>query len=365
MTTEEQELRLAVGQLLIGGFSEDHTHQHFLQLATEGLVGGVILFRRNVSTMEQVRALTTSLTVLDTPEPLLVSVDQEGGRVQRLREPFPELPPMRTLGQLGRKDLVESAGRLLGQSLQSLGFHLTYAPVLDVDSNPLNPVIGDRAFSPDPSQVAELGCAFVEAVQSQGVATCGKHFPGHGDTDKDSHLELPRIRHDRAQMERTEFVPFKEAIRHNVAAIMTAHIVFEAFDNRHPATLSEKVIHPLLRNAFGYEGLVITDDMEMNAIADHYGIEEAAVRAVRAGCDLVLICQQPEKLARAHDALMSAVRSGSLDKERVFESRARVQQFKANYVVGRGTASAKPQFPHPDHAPLLAAIDEAKRQKQS
>ena len=332
MTSFTQKLSDAAGQVLVGGFDGPEIPNDFETLVREGRVGGAILFSRNFSDVDQCRDLVRALRNVPSPTPLVVSVDQEGGRVQRLRRPFPELPPFRSFGDAGRKPAAWSAGALIAKALRTLGFHQDFAPVLDVDSNPKNPIIGDRSAGREPALVARLGAAFIDGMQDHGIAACGKHFPGHGDTDLDSHLALPRLPHDRERLEAIELVPFRAAARVGVASIMTAHIVFSALDDQHPATLSSHVLLPLLRKEIGFEGVIVSDDLEMKAIADHYGIEDSAVMAVAAGCDQLLICHQPSLVAQAHEALIKAVESGRLPSERLFDAAARVQGLKDRYV---------------------------------
>ncbi len=364
------ELSHHVGQLLVGGFDGLTVDDAFADLVRSGRVGGAILFARNLGKVEradggtawdaeQTASLLRDLAELPAPHALSFSVDQEGGRVQRLRDPFPELPPMREVGNNNRKTLALGAGALLAEMLSVVGFHQDYAPVLDVDSNPDNPIIGDRAFSSDPSAVARLGCAFIEGLQSGGIAACGKHFPGHGDTNVDSHLALPRLDHDHARLRAVELVPFRAAARVDVAAIMTAHILFPALDPDHPATLSERVLVPLLREEIGYRGVIVSDDLEMKAIADHYGVEDAAVRAIRAGCDQLLICSKPDWIARAHEALVKAVEGGTLEASRVEEAAGRVAAFKAKWVDPRARpdpARVAGAFPSPKLEALLVDL---------
>ena len=361
MTSSNEELFMAAGQVLVGGFAGREVDPHFAELIRNGQVGGAILFSRNFQDLAEARRMVAALTALPAPEPILMAVDQEGGRVQRLKAPFPELPPMRVIGQLNRKTLAQDTGALLAMALRRLGFHQDYAPVLDVDSNPANPIIGDRSFSSDPAVVARLGAAFIDGLQSGGVAACGKHFPGHGDTSKDSHLELPRLDHDRERLEAVELVPFWSAARVEVAAIMTAHIVFAALDDQHPATLSEKVLEPLLRQQIGFRGVIVSDDLEMKAVADHYGIDDAAVRALRAGCDQLLICHQPALVEQAHRAILAAVDSGALPKARLLEAAFRVRAMKARYVRGVEHLAVEPEalasaLPMALHEALLAEI---------
>jgi beta-N-acetylhexosaminidase len=335
-TTEGEQLAADAGEVLIGGFDGHRIPGDFADLVRARALGGAILFRRNLGSVEETAALVAALQALRPDEPLWMAIDQEGGRVQRLGPPFPQLPPMRSLGgdTAGPEDeaRIRAAGRTLAIGLSWLGFHQDYAPVLDVDTNPDNPVIGDRAFSRDPEVVARLGVALIEGLQGAGVAACGKHFPGHGDTNEDSHLSLPRLDHDLERLRAVELVPFAAAARAGVAAVMTAHVLFPALDPDHPATLSEKIVTPLLREGLGYRGVIVSDDLEMRAVADHYGVEDAAVRAIRAGCDQLLICHQADWVRRAWEALIQAVERGQLPRARLAEAAARVRAMKARYV---------------------------------
>ena len=239
-----------VSSLFCVGFHGTSPSPEVKELVRRG-VHGVILFARNVVDAEQVAALVAELKTY-AGRPLLVAVDQEGGRVARLRGPqgFTELPPMRALGERGDAALAREVGALLGRELRAVGIDQDYAPVVDVDTNPANPVIGDRAFSRDPEVVGRLGAALAEGLQAQGVAACAKHFPGHGDTSQDSHLELPCLPHAMERLDRVELAPFRALARAGVAAVMTAHVVFEALDPVRPATLSAKVMR-LLRERDG------------------------------------------------------------------------------------------------------------------
>lgn len=326
----DREIRQAAGEVILGGFPEASVSPEYAALLRSGQVGGAVLFRHNLTSGEQAAALIQSLKAL-RPDAWL-AIDQEGGRVQRLGPPFPQLPPMRQLGE--RPDAPTHAwraGHVLSQGLAMLGFHQNYAPVLDVDTNPHNPAIGDRAFSSDPQQVADLGVTLIQALQMGGIAACGKHFPGHGDTYTDSHFELPRLNHDLDRLRRVELVPFAAAIRAGVASIMTTHVCFTALDGVHPTTLSEAVIEPLLRRELDYDGVVVTDDMEMLAIMDHYGMEEAAVRALRAGCDQILICHRVDRQATAYEAIVRAVETGELPRARLLQAATRIKRMKQQY----------------------------------
>ena len=291
----------------------------------------MILFGRNVESPEQVLELTRSIK-RRAARSVFVSIDQEGGRVSRLRAGFSVLPAMRVVGRLADETLAGQVGTLLGRELSAVGVDVNFAPVVDVDTNPENPVIGERAFGSDPNLVARLGGAFVRGQQRAGVAACAKHFPGHGDTQHDSHLMLPRLSHDWERLQRVELVPFRKAVREGVAAIMTAHVVFEPLDEDYPATLSTRVLEPLLRRELAFEGVVFSDDMEMKAIADRFPIGEAAVRAVEAGVDQLLVCHTADTAHEMISAVARAVERGELSLARLERAAQRVRVFAETWA---------------------------------
>jgi beta-N-acetylhexosaminidase len=291
------------GRVLVAGFDGKVAPAPVLADLAASRLAGVILFKRNLGGPEEVMALNASLIDAAPPgSPPLIGVDQEGGRVARLGPPVAALPPMRRLGARDDPRLTERAGSVLGAQLAALGFSMDFAPVLDVDTNPDNPVIGDRAFSDDPEHAAAHALAFSDGLLSAGVASCGKHFPGHGDTDLDSHLALPTLAHPRERLDAVELAPFRAA-KGRIPAIMTAHVIFEALDPGVPATMSRVALTSLLRGELGYEGAIISDDLEMRAVYDHFGVAETAVRAIEAGCDLLLVCSKLDELERAREAL--------------------------------------------------------------
>jgi beta-N-acetylhexosaminidase len=273
-----------------------------------GEVGGVVLFSRNIERPAQVRALCREIrSAAGRRNPLpLIAVDQEGGRVARLIDPpFTRFPPARacSLFCCRNESVAEAVGAATAAELRAVGIDVNFAPVLDVDSNPRNPVIGDRAFSEEPHTAAALGIAFAKGSLSRGILPVGKHFPGHGDTSADSHEELPVVRAGRQTLLRRELLPFRRAARAGIPALMTAHVMYPALDRALPATLSRKILHDLLRERLRFRGAVISDALEMKAIADRYGIGEAAVLAVTAGCDVVLVCRGESVQAEAIDRL--------------------------------------------------------------
>jgi beta-N-acetylhexosaminidase len=344
-----------VAGLFCVGFHGKSASPEVLELVERG-VHGVVLFGRNVEEAEQVAALVAELKRA-AGRPLLVSVDQEGGRVARLRAPqgFTEIPPMRALGETGDAELARAAGALVGAELRAVGIDQDYAPVVDVDTNPANPVIGDRAFSRDPAVVGRLGAAFARGLQSAGVAACAKHFPGHGDTSQDSHKDLPRLPHALERLERVELAPFRDLAGAGVAAVMTAHVVFEALDARRPATLAPEVMR-LLRERVGFGGCAISDDLEMKAVAEHFALEESAPGAIVAGVDALLVCHTAAVQHRAVDLVRAAVEEGRIPRARLAEARARIARLLTFAGPPPDPAVARARLRTPQHLALARRI---------
>jgi beta-N-acetylhexosaminidase len=333
-----QPLRRRIGQLLIGCFAGVDVPAELRSLAREFDLGGVTLFGRlgNIESPEQLAGLAFDARSLGVEWPAWVGIDQEGGRVARLRSPFTEWPPMAVLGRSDDADLAARFARALAAELAAVGISLDYAPVLDIHSNPKNPIIGDRALGERPETVAKLGRAIIEELQRAGIAACGKHFPGHGDTAADSHLELPIVEHPPDRLRAVEFLPFKAAIEARVAFIMTAHVLVTTIDEQRPATLSRRIVKEILRDELKFRGVIVSDDLAMKAIADRYSPDEAAVEAIAAGCDAVLMCGQGtaaniELQGQALEALIHAVEGERLPLKRVEEALARNIQAKEQF----------------------------------
>lgn len=344
-----RELSALCGNLLVVGFPGPSLDAGTARALAERRRAGVILFRRNVESVEAVHGLCREIVQAPGSEDgAFIAVDQEGGRVVRLPSPVVQLPPLRVLGELGDAALVQRAGAVLGSELSSIGFNVDFAPVLDVDSNPLNPVIGDRSFGRDPELVAALGLAFARGLQASFVLACGKHFPGHGDTDTDSHLALPTVRHARDRLDAVELVPFVQAAR-TIGALMTAHVVYDELDPGVPATHSRKIATDLLRHELHFDGLLFSDDLEMRAVAAHHSVEDSAVASVRAGCDVLLVCKDADLADRAHEALVR-------EAERDEDFRGRCAQAAER---SRAARRAFPARPAPSRAALLLALDES------
>jgi beta-N-acetylhexosaminidase len=322
------EIERTAGGVIVCGFEGSEAPPEIRSWLESRTVAGLILFKRNIDHPEQAASLISRCTLeSDRSLPTLICIDQEGGRVARLGDPVLRLPPMRALCAADDVALTKEAAAVLALQLRAIGINLNFAPVLDVDTNPLNPVIGDRAFGHTPELVIEHGLAFARGLHEGGVLSCGKHFPGHGDTDLDSHLALPRLRHERARLEEIELRPFRAACG-TMPALMTAHVVFEDLDPDVPATMSRKVVHDLLRQDIGFHGVVFSDDLEMKAVSDRYSIEEAGVLAIEAGCDALLVCSDVDAAGRLREQLASeASRSKPFDT-RLREARERVSRLR-------------------------------------
>jgi beta-N-acetylhexosaminidase len=339
------------------GFDGTELPEHMGKLLGEGL-GGVILFKRNLHDLEQICSLTASLH-RHAAGPLLVGVDQEGGRVVRLPPPFLIPPPAAVLGRIGDPGLTRDVAQAVGRELRAAGFTWNLAPVLDVHTNPDNPIIGDRAFSHDPHCVARMGLAAFRGFEDAGILTTGKHFPGHGETATDSHLTLPESLQPKARWNAVEFLPFREAIRAGVPSILVAHLYCPALDPTAPSSLSRIIVTDILRGELGFDGMVASDDLEMGAILTRFDIGEAAVRFLDAGGDLLLVCRDADHQRRAVAAVESAVRSGRLSRPRVQASLDRLARLRARiapHSLAASVESARAVVGADEHRALLARV---------
>jgi len=334
----QMSLEEKIGQMFQTGFSGTKITPEVEEMIKNYHVGGIIYFRRNIESLRQLSKLSNDLqkySVNHRPGlPLIISIDQEGGIVHRLIGGGTHFPGNMTLGATRNAELAKRMGQAVASELKAVGINLDFAPVLDVNNNPLNPVIGVRSFGEDPSLVAELGVAFIKGVQSEGVIACGKHFPGHGDTIADSHLSLPIVKHNRIRLEKVEFYPFMQAIKAGVDSIMTAHVCFPSIEPKKgiPATLSYNVLTNLLRGKLGYTGIIITDCMEMKAIVDGFGTSEGAVMSIKAGSDVVLVSHTLEKQKEAIKAVIQEVKEGKISDERINQSVLKILRLKKKRI---------------------------------
>lgn len=360
-----------IGQLFICGFHSLEADEQIKTLTKDYHVGGTVYFRRNVESVPQLAALSASLQRLprsNSDIPLFISIDQEGGMVARLdHEGMSRIPGNMTLGAADDLSLTKATAQLAAEEMTALGINFNFAPCIDVNNNPGNPVIGVRSFGEDPLKVAEHGVAAITGYQEQGVIATAKHFPGHGDTAVDSHRGLASVPHDKERLNAVELLPFKHAIAAGVDAIMTAHVIFPAFEpDGIPATLSHKVLTELLRVELGYEGVIVTDCLEMHAISKECGIPEGAVQSIEAGADLVLVSHTLTDQIAAIEAVIAAVQEGRISEERINQSVERVLKLK-EVRLGTNSADLKdeaasdvpvPLTPESESIPFLTRVAE-------
>src|SRR2546421_4319209 len=333
MTLEEQ-----IGQVLMVGFWGDTPSQEVIDLISRYHVGNVLLFSRNVREAGQVLELTASLQAMAKEAgqryPLFIAIDQENGIVQRLGEAATIFPGNMALGAIGSNEIAFKVALATGRELQALGINMNLAPVVDVNNNAANPVIGVRSFGEDAQQVARLGAAMVKGYAAAGILSCLKHFPGHGDTAVDSHLALPLIPYDLERLEALELVPFRGGIEAGAECVMIAHVSFPALteQNMLPATLSPAIVQGLLREKLGFSGVILSDCMEMRAISDTFGTERAAVTALQAGIDLVLVSHIYTRQRGSIEAILAAVEAHELSPQAIQQAAERVLRLKARYL---------------------------------
>jgi len=340
-TISEKSLNLEqkIGQLMMIGFDGTAVDAELHRMISEYHIGGVILFARNVQSPEQVTALTNELQeiAIESGSPgLFIAIDQEGGRVARLTEDngFTEFPSAMALAATGDPRNAYRVAAAMAAEMRAVGINIDFAPDLDVNNNPINPVIGIRSFSSDPARVVEYALAFAKGLQENGVLAFGKHFPGHGDTGIDSHIDLPLVPHDRARLDQIELVPFKAAIEAEFAGIMSAHVTFPAIDAtpRVAATLSRPVLTGLLREELGFNGLIATDSLEMGALAANgYPPPVGAPLALAAGADLLLFNRDHEMHRQAFVHLVQVIKDGKILQEQLDVSVERILQTKQRF----------------------------------
>ncbi len=326
-------LREKIGQLFMIGFEGTEVTGQLTELIRDFRVGGVILFKRNITSKGQLKKLILDIRAIANGRPMLIAADHEGGRVFRMPEPFTKFPPMAEFGaefeRSGDISPVYEMATVMAEELKDVGINVNFAPVLDVNTNIKNPVIGDRAFSGNVKTVSILGIEAIKGLQDNGIIACGKHFPGHGDTSLDSHFDLPTLPHTIGRLEAIELVPFIAGISEGLQSIMTAHVIYEGIDSERPATLSPTLINKLLRRDMNFGGVVFTDDLRMKAISDKWGLPEACVMSLAAGCDICLICRDNAAQKEAIEHVISAVSSGEIAESVINDAARRVSNLLA------------------------------------
>jgi len=323
-----------IGQLIIAGVEGKEPESRAEKMITEQHIGGVIFYKYNLASAKDVVAYVNQLKAWnkENAAPLILSVDQEGGKVSRLPG-LEKLPDAAQIGKSGKLPFAQAVGSLLAREVKEMGINMNYAPVLDINSNPNNPVIGTRSFGATPDEVTPMGMAVMKAIKEQGVIPVVKHFPGHGDTGVDSHLELPIVEKNLEQLQAFEWLPFAEAIKQGTDAVMVAHILFPELDKQFPASLSKTIITDELRGTLKFDGVIMTDDLTMGAIAVHYGIGEAAVQAILAGTDVVLVAHDYNNIDNVITAIKQSVEDGKLTEQRIDESVGRILRMKQRYSL--------------------------------
>ncbi|HYC56021.1 MAG TPA: beta-N-acetylhexosaminidase [Candidatus Binatia bacterium] len=347
------------GKLLIIGLPGIELDEESRRLLADVDPLGVILFRRNIAGTEAVTELNRQIR--EGRSGFLMCIDHEGGRVHRMRAApeFTHFPPALTMVRCGDPGLIRDVGRAHAAELRAAGFNLDFAPVLDVHTNPDNPIIGDRAFGTTPEEVIHNALPYLQGLTEGGLLGCGKHFPGHGDTSVDSHLELPvlsKATHDLTRLRTLELRPFARAIAQGIPMLMTAHVVVEALDTSLPATMSTRVIEDCLRGELGYQGYVVSDDLEMKAVADNYSVGHAAVMSLLAGCDGCLVCATPSLIREAHEALTRALVDGELPEAKHAAAVRRRQKLQSRLAKLERSAAPAEAIGDVAHAQLASRL---------
>ncbi|AVP54061.1 beta-N-acetylhexosaminidase [Clostridium tetani] len=328
-----------IGQLLIVGFDGYEANKNIESLIKKNYVGGVILFGNNIRSAEQTMKLTNSLKSINSKNkiPLFISVDEEGGRVSRMPKELEKLPSNKIIGEINNSNLSYNIGKIISKELTCLGFNMNFAPVLDINSNLQNPVIGDRSFGNNANLVTRLGIKTMEGLREGNIIPVIKHFPGHGDTSVDSHVGLPLINHDMKRLNEFELIPFKEAINNNADVIMISHILLPKIDSSYPATMSKIIIKDVLRNDLKFNGVVITDDMTMGAITKNFDISNAAIKSINAGTDIILICHGYDNEIYVINSIKEAVENNIITEDKINESVYRILKLKEKYKISNDT----------------------------
>ncbi|MGY5266546.1 beta-N-acetylhexosaminidase [Paraclostridium bifermentans] len=323
MTLDEK-----IGQMILSGFNGTCFNEELNTLLNDLKVGGVILFSRNIEDSKQLKKLTSDIIDTNQDIPFFISIDEEGGRVSRLPKDIKKFERSKSIGDRGDEKYAYENGREIGRILKNHNINMNFAPVLDIYSNPKNTVIGDRAFGDNEKVVSSMGIATMKGLRDENIIPVVKHFPGHGDTEIDSHLGLPIVEKNLKQLNELELIPFNKAIENGVGAVMVSHILIKEIDDKYPATLSYTMINDILRNDMKFENIVITDDMLMKAITDYISIEEASVKSIKAGADIILIGSDINKTKSVIERIKLAVTNNEISEERIDKSVYRILKQK-------------------------------------
>lgn len=332
---EEMSLNEKIGQMLIVGFDGQNINENIKSLILDNHVGGVIFFSNNVESLEGVINLINEFKKINTSNkfPLFIAVDEEGGSVSRTPNEFLAIPSAQYIGAFDDENINYNIGKIIADELKQQGYNMDFAPSLDILSNPYNTVIGDRSYGETSDIVSRLGIKTMEGIRDSSIVSVIKHFPGHGDTDVDSHYGLPLVEKSLAELKELELIPFENAIKAGADAIMISHILLTKIDSENPATMSKEVITNVLRENMEFDGVVITDDMTMGAIIENYDIGEASVKSINAGADIILVCHGYENELNVINSIKNAVKNNIISEERINESVYRILKLKEKYKI--------------------------------
>lgn len=334
MTLDEK-----IGQMVIVGVDGYNMNENAKKMIDNYHVGGFILLKANVDSTSQALGLINSLKSRNSKNkvPLFMSVDEEGGSITRMPDEFQKFPTNMAIGKINNMEFSYKVGNVIAQEIRSFGFNLDFAPVLDINSNPKNPVIGDRSFGTESGVVSSLGVQTMKGIQAGKIISVVKHFPGHGDTSVDSHVGLPTVNNDLNRLKSFELIPFADAINNNADGVMVAHILLPKIDSKNPASMSSTIVTGILRDYLKFTGVVFTDDMTMGAIVKNYNIGDAAVKSINAGVDVLLVCHEYANEVSIINALKKAAEDGTISESRIDESLYRILSLKQKYDLSDNT----------------------------
>lgn len=334
MKIEKLSIEEKVGQLFMVGL-EEKTNEDIANLIQENKIGGVVLYRKNYHTYEEMLAYVNNIKKLNSKNsiPIFISIDQEGGRVNRMPQEILNLKSATKLANTKNVEIVKESGKIIGEMLNKTGISIDYAPVLDIRKFKEKHAIGDRCYGENKEDVSKYGIEVMKEMQNKGVIPVIKHFPGHGLTKKDSHFRIPKITEKVETLEKEDMIPFEKAIKENAEAIMVGHLIIKDVDKKYPASLSKKVIQKYLIEKYNYKGLIITDDLKMMAIQLHYNMKKAVIKAIEAGNDIIMIGLPYRKVNKIIKFIVKEVKNGRIKEERINESVKKIIEIKEKYKI--------------------------------
>lgn len=334
MKIEKLSIEEKVGQLFMVGL-EEKTNEDIANLIQENKIGGVVLYRKNYHTYKEMLAYVNNIKELNSKNsiPIFISIDQEGGRVNRMPQEILNLKSATKLANTKNVEIVKESGKIIGEMLNKTGISIDYAPVLDIRKFKEKHAIGDRCYGENKEDVSKYGIEVMKEMQNQGVIPVIKHFPGHGLTKKDSHFRIPKITEKVEILEKEDMIPFENAIKENAEAIMVGHLIIKDIDKKYPASLSKKVIQKYLIEKYNYKGLIITDDLKMMAIQLHYNMKKAVIKAIEAGNDIIMIGLPYKKVNKIIKFIVKEVKNGRIKEERLNESVKKIIEIKEKYKI--------------------------------